>query len=330
MIANRHHMVAILRQALILICSCLYSVLSSSAQTKGPTAPTEPFAAYVLGVDDQIVIRALDVDEIDGRMTRVDLRGYVDVPLLGNVKASGLNVEELELQLTKRLAKYVREPRVTVTVSEYRSQPVSVLGAVNTPGVYNLTGTNTLAQVLSKAGGLRGDAGNTIRITRGHAWGPIPLSSARSDPSAEFSTAEVGVKSLLEAKDPQDNILVKPTDVISVPRAELVYVVGDVHRPGGFVLNERESMTVLQAVSMAEGLEKTSAAKNAKILRGGATKTAAEIPVDLVKILSGRSSDVPLLANDILFVPNSAAKSAALRSIEAVIQAGTGIAIFRR
>lgn len=302
---------------------------SAQPPAAAPAAiPTPTSPAYVLGPEDEITVRALDVDEIDGKAARVDPSGNVDLPLVGKVKASGLSVSQFEAELTKRLRKYVREPQVSVTVSDYKSQPVSVLGAVNTPGVYNLTGPSTLAQVLSKAGGLRNDAGNTVNITRSKAWGPIPLPTAKSDPSGEFSTADINVKTLMDAKDPRANIVVKPTDVVSVPRADLVYIVGAVNKPGGFVLNERDNMSVLQAVSMSEGLTKTSAPKSAKIIRGGMTASREEIPVNLSKILSGKASDVPLLANDILFVPNSGAKSATYRVLEAAIQTGTGIAIF--
>jgi polysaccharide export outer membrane protein len=148
------------------------------------------------------------------------------------------------------------------------------------------------------------------------------------DATGGFGTANVSAKSLMDASDPRDNIIVEPTDVISVPRADLVYVVGAVNKSGGFVLNERASMSVLQAVSLAEGLEKTAAPKNAKIVRNGLTDKKQEIPVNLSKILSGNSPDMPLLANDILFVPNSNAKSATYRVLEAAIQTGTGIAIF--
>jgi polysaccharide export outer membrane protein len=278
---------------------------------------------YVLGPDDQITVRALGVDEIDGKTARVDFQGFVDLPLIGKVKVAGSTVDGVQTELASKLRKYVRDPQVSVSVSEYHSQPVSVLGAVNTPGAYNLAGPSTLEQVLSRAGGLRNDAGSTITITRGSAWGPIPLPSDKVDASGKFSTAQVNVKSLLQGKKPEDNITIEPTDVIAVPRAELVYVVGAVHRPGGFVLNERESMSVLQAVSMSEGLDKTSAPKNAKIIREGTTNHRVEIPVNVSKILSGRSPDVPLLADDILFVPTNAAKSVALRAVEAALQAGT-------
>ena len=296
------------------------------ASTQAP-ASTSP--AYVLGPDDEITVRVLDVDEIDGTAARIDPSGNLDLPLVGKVKVAGESVSQLEAALTQKLAKYVRDPQVSVTVSDYKSQPVSVLGAVNTPGTYNLTGPTTLAQVLSKAGGLRNDAGNTVNITRSQTWGAIPLPNAKIDASGQFTTADVNVKSLMDAKNPRDNIMMQPTDVISVPRADLVYVVGAVNKPGGFVLNERENMSVLQAVSMSEGLTKTSSPKGAKILRGGMTEGRKEIPVNLSKILSGNQPDVPLLANDILFVPTSGVKSAGYRVLEAAIQTGTGIAIFR-
>lgn len=327
------------RIAIVALCWTSLAAGRISAQT-APAAPSQPATPaatatpvptstnYVLGPEDEITVRALDVDEIDGKTARVDPSGSVDLPLVGKLKASGLSVGQFEAELTKRLQRYVREPQVSVTVSDYKSQPVSVLGAVNTPGVYNLTGPSTLAQVLSKAGGLRNDAGNTVNITRSKAWGPIPLATAKSDPSGEFSTADINVKTLMDAKDPRANIVVKPTDVVSVPRADLVYIVGAVNKPGGFVLNERDNMSVLQAVSMSEGLTKTSSPKSAKIIRGGMTDARVEIPVNLSKILSGNSPDLPLLANDILFVPNSGAKTATYRILEAAIQTGTGIAIF--
>jgi polysaccharide export outer membrane protein len=336
-IVNRCFKLGILRCAaavvscfLVVSCFCVSALTAVSAQNTSEKASASGSleSAYLLGPDDEITVRALDVDEIDGKNARIDRSGSVDLPLVGKLKAAGLSVSQFETELTKRLGKYVREPQVSVTVSEYKSQPVSVLGAVNTPGIYNITGPTTLEQVLSRAGGLRNDAGNTINITRSQAWGPIPLSSMKVDATGGFGTANVSAKSLMDASDPRDNIIVEPTDVISVPRADLVYVVGAVNKSGGFVLNERASMSVLQAVSLAEGLEKTAAPKNAKIVRNGLTDKKQEIPVNLSKILSGNSPDMPLLANDILFVPNSNAKSATYRVLEAAIQTGTGIAIF--
>lgn len=225
----------------------------------------------------------------------------------------------------------MNEPVVTVTVASFRSQPVSLLGAVTNPGVHQLQGRKTLFEVLSLAGGLRQDAGSSIKITRRKEWGPIPLPTAQPDSTGEFWVAEVNVKSVLEARNPQENIIVQPHDVISAPRGQLVYVIGAVRKAGGFVMGERETISVLQALSMAEGLDKVSSAKNAKVLRpqpGGAART--EIPVDLTKILTGKARDVHLQADDILFVPTSATKGAAMRGVEAAVQITTGLVIWRR
>jgi len=291
-----------------------------------------PFSAtsYVLGPDDQVIIRVLDVDEFDGKPTTVDLEGFIDVPLIGHVKANGLTAEQLQAQLAVQLSKYIRAPNVTVTLEELKSQPVSVIGAVTQPGSYHLNGHNTLIQVLSEAHGLSQEAGDSIKITRHKEWGPIPLRQCTEDSTGRFYTASVDTKLLLQARDPAANVTIKPNDVVSVPRAEMIYVVGAVNKSGAFVLSQRESITVLQAVSMAEGLEKTAAGGRAKIIRNGGSGQRVEIQADVSKILSGEAPDLPLNANDILFIPNSAAKSATLRAIEAAIQLGTGVAIYRR
>lgn len=315
---------------------CAGSALAQSASIKSSVTPSIPAPAeqpYVLGAGDVVMVTALNIDELQGndlKPSTIDIRGNIDVPLIGSTQAAGLTVDELQADLNQKLSKYVITPKTTVTVVEYRSQPVSVLGSVTTPGVYYLTGaSNTLEQLLSKAGGMRQDAGNSIHITRRTEMGAIPLPNTVTDPSGKFSTASVPAHSLFAAHDPQSNIVIKPQDVISVPKADLVYVVGSVNKPGGFILDEKPNITVLQAVSMAEGLTRTSAGKRARILRQQPDGSHAEIPVDLSKILAGKAPDVPLVGRDILFVPNSAMKSAAYRGAEAAIATGTGLAIFR-
>jgi polysaccharide biosynthesis/export protein len=310
---------------------------SSSAPAPPVKAPdvstaVESTPNYVLGPGDQIIIRAVGIEEFSDKTDTklIDMRGYVDVPIAGHVKAAGLSVQQLEDLIANQLRKYVRDPQITVTVAEFKSQPVSVVGSVLNPGVYKLTGQNTLVQVLSQAQGLAEDAGNKINVTREKAQGRIPLPGCAEDRTGQYYTATVDTKLLLDAKEPSANIVIKPNDVISVPKAEMVYVVGAVNKSGAFVLSERQSMSVLQAVSMAAGLEKTSSAGHAKIIRRGENNQRIEIPADLTKILAGKSPDLQLYANDILFVPNSMPKSASLKALEAAIQVGTGIAIYRR
>mgnify|MGYP003352160133 CR=1 FL=1 len=170
-----------------------------------------------------------------------------------------------------------------------------------------------------------------FKITRKIEYGAIPLPSAKTDPTGQFSVADVNIKKIINAQNPQENIQIEPFDVISVPKAELVYVVGNVKRSGGIVLGDREKVTALQALAMADGLDKEAAGNKARILRrppGGGERQ--EILVLLSDIMKGRKSDVPMEPDDILYVPSSFGKRLGNKGLEAAISVGTGIAILRR
>ena len=173
---------------------------------------------------------------------------------------------------------------------------------------------------------MRGDAGPVAVLTRQKVWGAIPHPDAHQIAGGD-DVVEIDLKSLTESRKAADNVLVKPHDVISVPPAELVYVVGNVKKAGGFPLGGKPSLSVLQALALAEGLDPRAAASRARILRP-AQATTAQIPVNVQKILEGKAEDIVLRPNDILFIPSNAMKSVTMRTIEAAIQIGTGIAIF--
>jgi polysaccharide export outer membrane protein len=309
----------------------LTATLVYMASLSSPLVAGQPAVSYLLGPDDQVSVNLRDVKEIEFKPVRIDSAGNLQLHYVGKLHAAGLTVEELAKAIADRLTDYVNNPNVTVEVTEFGSQPVSVMGAVNKPGVYQLKGNKSLVEVLSLAEGLRNDAGYSIRITRHKEYGPIPLPNATSDSGGEFSVGEVSVSAIMEARNPGTNILIRAHDVISVPRAEMVYVVGSVRRPGGFVLGEKESMSVLQAISMAEGIDRTAAPGDAKIIRTPASGAKrVEIPVNVKKVLASQEPDPRLLPNDILFIPNSTTKSVAARSVEAAIQLATGVVIFRR
>jgi polysaccharide export outer membrane protein len=296
------------------------------------SAETDVFrSSYVLGPDDEIAIWALGAEEISQKPVRIDPGGYIDLPLLGRMRASGFTTEQLKSELVARLRSYINEPQVSVNIMEFRSQPVSVIGAVKNPGVHQLQGRKTLVEILSLAGGLAPDAGSSVKITRRLERGPVPLPAASRDASGNFSVAEVSLKQLMAAKNPESNIIIRPDDVISVPRAEMVYVMGEVAKPGGYVLNERETMSALQALSLAGGVTRVSGLQRAKILRVvPGTNNREELSVDLKRMLAGKSPDAQLQPEDILLVPNNLAKGATLRAIESAIQIGTGLVIWRR
>jgi polysaccharide export outer membrane protein len=286
---------------------------------------------YILGPADQISIRIAEGDDISDKPMIVDPDGYIDLNMVGRIHAAGMSVTELQSEIASRLGKFYKHPSVSVAITASQSQPVSVLGAVKSPGVHQLQGHKTLVEVLSMAGGLRDDAGYAITITRGAAYGPIPLANAKTDASGNFSTAQVKVNDLISGANPQVNIAVQPNDVISAPRAELVYVLGKVNKSGGFILRDRETATALLALSLAEGLAPLAAPKDAKILRlDRASDKRIEIPVNIQKVLDGTAPDPVIYAEDTLFIPGSRTKGTAMRAMEAAIQIGTGVAIYHR
>jgi polysaccharide biosynthesis/export protein len=275
----------------------------------GPALP-ERAVDYVLGPEDQIIVHAFQVPEIPNTAIPVGGDGYINLPLAGRVKASGLTVSGLERELATRLGNYVRDPQVTVSVAEYRSQPVSIIGAVSNPGIVQLKGHKNLVEVIALAGGVRPEAGNIVTVTRELSNGRIPLPDASDDPSGSFSIAHVKLVDVMQADNPQNNLVIQRDDVIMIPRAPLVYVVGEVNKPGAYVLNERDSLSLLQAVAVAGGLTVRAAPKKAKILHQEAgSSQRTEVAANVKKILDGHAPDVTLHPDDILFVPNDKAKS---------------------
>jgi polysaccharide export outer membrane protein len=236
----------------------------------------------------------------------------------------------LQEAISSRLKQFIKQPQVNVTVTQIRSQPVSVLGAVSTPGVQQLRGRQTLMEMLSVAGGLRPDAGSTVTITRHVDQGELPLPMVARDASGKFWVAEVNLESVMSGEHPEYNAMILPHDIISVQRVKMIYVVGAVTRAGAFPLNEKENLSILKAVSMAGGVTGTAATGDVRIIRDKddpAKRT--EVTVDLKKILAGRSKDLPLAPDDVLFVPDSRAKRIATRTLEAALNTVGGILIFR-
>jgi polysaccharide export outer membrane protein len=303
---------------------------SAATDSQKPGCASQVKSTYLLGPEDELQISGPELDELSTKTVRVDGEGDIQVPLVGRVHVAGLTVQQAEQELNKRLRTYIRHPQAALDVKDLRSQPASILGAVNAPGVHQVQGHKTLLEMISMAGGIRPDAGYSIRITRQLEWGCIPLPGATLDASGRFTVAQVNLQEIMEAKTPGENIQIFPHDVISVPKAELIYVTGCVKKSGGFILGERQTMSVLQAVSMAEGLGPAPDPRHAKILRlapGADQRT--ELPVDLKRILQGKGGDVPMQGNDILFIPDSTGKKVALRVMEAAISTGTGLAIYR-
>jgi polysaccharide export outer membrane protein len=261
---------------------------------------------YVLGPNDQILIRAPEAEEIDNRPFRIDGDGNINLPLVGRIHAAGMTLQELESDLVKRLREYIREPQVFVTVVQFRSEPVFFVGLFGKPGIYPLQGNRTLTEMLTSVGGTLPNADRHIKITRHEEYGAIPLPDAIVDPEKKVSTVEISLGSLRENINPAENILLQPYDVISVGRGELVYINGEVGRVSAIELGERDSISILQATTQAGGLGRDAKKAKVRILRPVlGTNRRYVIEVDVASLYEGKGIDEPLLPGDIVYVPRS-------------------------
>lgn len=287
---------------------------------------------YVLTPEDTIQVRVPDAEEFPAEKNpyRIDNEGYVNLPLIGRWRVGGLTVHQAESELTDRLKNFYLKPRVSVTVADQHTLPVSILGAVNNPGLQRINGQETIVEGLARAGGLRIEAGQTVTVTRRLEYGKIPLPGAKVDPTGKFSSAQMSLPRIVSGELAAENIQLQPHDVVTVARAPIIYVLGEVAKTGAFVLNENEEITTLKALTLAGGFSRTAAPGNARLLRRTAgTTERRDIPVNLSAIMKNRSPDVSLQAEDILYIPGSLTKKISMRSIEAAIGVGTSLATWR-
>jgi polysaccharide export outer membrane protein len=285
---------------------------TQSVQTIQSGESTVKHATSALRVEagDLVEVAVYNVPEFTTK-ARVSSKGEIYLPLIDYVHVAGLTAEEAEGLIQKRLSDggFVKSPHVTLFVDQYASQGASLLGEVARPGVYPVPGDQRLFDLISAAGGFTEKAGRSIAIThRDQPDKPItvPLSRNAND-------------------NPESNVPVLPGDTIIVRKADLVYVVGDVGRPSGFLMDSAH-LTVLQAIAMAGGTTRTANLDGARIIHRG-TDGLSETPVELKKILRAKAPDITMQADDILFVPTSAAKVFAGRAAEAAMQAATAASI---
>lgn len=313
------------------------STKQESPKSKGnPVAPTAPADSglssdYLIGPEDVLQITVFSVHDLD-ETVRVSNDGTIVIPLLGRVEASGLTADQLRHRLEKDLGKnLLQNPQVSVFVAQFHARPVSIVGAVEKPGIYQITGPRSLVEMLSLAGGLArrntAAAGKLIYITRPGGFANLKIVPGMHRVSSD--KISIDVKDLLYTQMRGLNIPIRPHDIIAVSKADVIYVAGSgVRKPGGFVLEDRDSITVIQALAMAEGLAPNAARKHARIIHTRANGTHIDIPINLEKIIKNKAPDPDLAANDILYVPGSTGKAAFKRTTQAIIQTVTGYLIF--
>lgn len=303
--------------------------LSASAQESTPSAPaapapqapasaaaaastSAPTQSLVLGPGDEGDISVYGVPDLTQRF-RVNSGGEISLALIGTVQVAGLTADQVQEAVEKRYTDggFLKNPHVTVTVKDYTTQGITVLGEVMRPGTYSALNVRRLFDAFLAAGGLSPRAGNTVTVTHG-TDNKVHTYSLTSDPVQSVA----------------NNVAVQPGDTIIVSRAGIVYVLGEVTRPGGFVIdNPQGKMTLMQAMAMASGPTRMAALGKARILR----RTEAGLEnkeLDLKKVMTAKSADIPLQADDIIFVPPSRGKLAAERGAGSILSMVTQLAIY--
>src|SRR5579862_6190694 len=270
----------------------------------------EQSASVKLGAGDLLEVSVYNVPELF-RSVRVSNSGDVYLPLIDYVHVDGLTLEEAQTLIQKRLEDggFVRSPHVTIFVDEANSQSVTVIGEVGKPGIYPDAADRKLYEVISQAGGFTATASRKIAVIRKNQMDPIRVDLPRN-----------------LADDLSGNIDILPGDTITVPRAPIIYVVGDVGHPSGLLV-DNGSLTVLQALALAGGTNKTAKLGSARIIHKGPAGMV-ESKLEIKKMLEAKAPDVTLQADDILFIPVSGAKIAAARTFEAAMSMATAVSIY--
>jgi polysaccharide export outer membrane protein len=309
-------------------CLFLFTLLLAPSSTLGLFAQVAPLSLQTgrandlandpnvhplqISAGDLLDVKVFDTAELSGKL-RVDDHGNIALPLAGEVTVSKLTADEAGRAIEAKLlhSNILKNPHVSVMVLEYSTQGITVLGEVKQPGVYPLLGPHVLLDLISAAGGFTPDAGELVTITH------------RADPNHPV-VLEMGTG---PGDTAGSNIDIRPGDIILVSHAGIVYVLGDVGKPGGFLIQRNTDLTVLQAVSLAQGANKTAALNSAKLIHQRDGKKE-EFNLPLRRILSNKEPDRTLADGDIIFVPTSAAKNA-LATVASILPATAGAAIYR-
>jgi polysaccharide export outer membrane protein len=312
---------------LALFCFASYLIATApllSAQDTGTPQPGQPSAtgqrrfppspAIEVGPGDLLDIVVFDTPELSSHV-RVTQDGFANLPVLGRVDLNGLNADQAarRLEALYRSRNLLLEPHVTVFIVEYASQGATISGEVRQPGVYPTLGRRRLLDMIAVAGGISPTAGKTAAII--HRDDPTHPTTVRLESKAEHLAT-------------QDNPDILPGDTVVISKAGVVYIVGDVGKPGGFLVDNNERLSTAQALSLAGGPNRTASLSKTRLIRkvdGG----RQEFILDLAKLLRGQQADLPLDDGDIIWVPSSQVKTFGYRGIEAAIAITSSLVVYR-
>ena len=297
-------------RVILLLLASLLSVNASQLQDKTSRDSTTPSAGltndsvilpdqeYVIGPSDIVEVSVLKMPEVS-REYRVSAEGSIELPFLGSVQAVKKTSRELAAAIAKELQSgYLLDPQVSVVVKQV-NRPYFVQGAVGKAGVYNIEGRPTLLELITIAGGLDPTHGSTAFII--HKTPP-----ADKDGEATYDMKKADLSALMRG-DFNENLRIESGDIVQIPASDVFFVAGEVRKPGSFSL--KDGTTLRQAVSLAENTNPMAAPNKAVIFREDGSKEKKQIPVDITAVMRGQQPDIPIMANDIIVVPNSKAKS---------------------
>jgi polysaccharide export outer membrane protein len=271
-------------------------------------AKRSPSRDYRIGPEDLIEISVYE-DEKLNKTVRVSSQGDISLPLLGVLKVEGLTAVQLEREIRDLLTeKLYQNPHVSVFIKEYRGQRISVIGAVEKPGIYDVIGQKTVLEGLALAGGLKEDAGQLLFLIRASLTDERSTEKGGDSGEKGPETLVIDLEELLVRGNLGLNLPLKNGDVINIPVSGKVYVGGNVKGPGGFPLRGKR-VTVSQAIAMAGGLDDKANASGTKIFRYRESDETRVLSVDVNAIQKGETKDVYLEENDIVIVPRSGVKA---------------------
>lgn len=292
------------------------SIAGFGQQQPVSAPPAHAPVALTIGSGDLVDVVMYDAPELSGKF-RVDEKGDMDMPLLGLVHVEGLNVEQAEKLIEARyVAAEILRPegaQATIFIEEYATQGITVSGEVKNPGVYPALGVRMLNDVLTAAGGVTNLASSKVIIT--HRDKPNDPLSVEYNPEA--------LKPILPT------VQILPGDTIMVPRAGVVYVAGNVQKPGGYVLDGRSPLTMEEAMALAGGGGHAAKLSKVQVVRTLDDNRKEMIIVAVDKIYQGKAPDLALMDGDIVYVPTSTGKLATLQAIQSALGIGTSIAVYK-
>lgn len=289
---------------LIGLCSSFFMMAEEKKNAVVSVSNGSPVEAPVIGPEDTLSILVLGADELS-KEWRVSSSGELSLPQVGTFSVAGMTAEQLRQELQIRLQRFYIDPQISVHITDFRSQPVIVTGAVEKPGIIQLEGTRTLFEAIVLAGGLK-DPGATVRVVRSLSRGKIVYPGARIE--NDESVVVLPVKEVMEGSGDAADLPIQAHDVIAVSTVKqprLVQITGDVNRPGAIELTSHDSISLVQAIAVAGGLTRTSKHDIQLVHTDANGNRTSSAQIDLKKVIAGRADDYRLHDGDIVIVPSS-------------------------